>query len=143
MFHHRQGDFASQENAKLKEEWYASRTLLDVFTDDPKDILAFIAACSAADLYQFDKIHGLPVEVDLFRSILMHPKCDRATALNILSACQPHHFDKLISSGKDLRQLEDEEDQVLWEILMVAYKLLTNRPTWRGRYKVKTSNCRK
>lgn len=123
-------------DADPKQVWLAERMLLDVSQDDPKDILAFIKACEAADLHQFDTVHGLPQEVGMFRAILSHPKCDRATALNIFAACQPAYFERLNDQGMRPADLEEDEDKVTYQILLDCYFRLKNRETWRGRFAV-------
>lgn len=125
-----------QLEAELKEAWYAERTLLDIFEDDPTDVVAFIKECDGADLHQFNCVHGLPQEVEIFKAILAHPKCDRATALNIFAACEPAYFDRKISQGVRPADLEDEEDQVMFEILMECRSRLMTRESWRGRYEL-------
>jgi len=126
----------AEREAELKEAWYAERTLLDIFEDDPKDVIAFVSECSSADLHQFNCVHGLPQEVDFFRAILSHPKCDRATALNIYAACEPAYFDRKIEEGVRPADFEEDEDRVMFEILMECRSRLTTREAWRGRFTV-------
>lgn len=127
-------DFTLDHN--LRELWHAERTLLDIHNDNPNDVVAFINECSAADLHQFATIHGMPQEVALFKAVLNHPNCDRATALNIFDACAPNYFDKKLARGEGYETLEDVEDQVCFQILCEAHKVLTQRETWRGRFTV-------
>lgn len=124
----------------LKQVWYAERGLLDMFQDDPTDIIAFIKECSTADLHQFDTVHGVPEEVDVFRAILAHPKCDRATALNIFTACEPGYFERRFAKGMTRDDFEDEEEKVFLDILIEAQQRLLLRQSWRGRYTVKAAD---
>jgi len=125
-----------KREAELRDRWYAERALLDIFDDDPTDVIAFVMACDGADLHQFNTVHGLPQEVAIFRAILAHPKCDRATALDIFAACEPAYFDRKIEEGLRPADLEDEEDQVMLQVLMEARNRLRSRESWRGRYTV-------
>lgn len=136
MFQNQQHFKDTQIEAELKEAWYVERTLLDIFQDDPKDVLAFIKECDAADLHQFDTVHGVEQEVEIFRAILSHPKCDRATALNIFAACDPVFFERKLKAGVGYDAIEDEEDQVFFQILKIAHTRLAQRESWRGRFSV-------
>ena len=128
------------QDVGLKELWYAERGLLDMFQDDPKDIIAFIKECSTADLHQFDTVHGVEQEVEVFRAILAHPKCDRATALNIYSACEPAYFERRFAKGMTADDFEDEEERVYLAILAEAQQRLLVRQSWRGRYAIKAAD---
>ncbi len=134
MYQHSQNDFTSANDLDLKEVWYAERGLLDMFQDKPEDLIGFIRECSASDLHQFDAVHGVANEVPVFKAILAHPLCDRATALNIYAACEPAYFDAKVSEGLTLADLDDEEDRVHFEILTEAHHRLSTRESWRGRF---------
>jgi len=114
--------------------WEQSSELLDVLRDDPTDIIAFIAHCSADDLHQFDCVHGIAAEVEIFEAILHHPKCDRATALQIFEACNPQYYEKELANGRALDSYDEEQDQVFIAILDIAHAMLCNRPDWQGRF---------
>ena len=130
-----QGHFEdTRQEAELKQAWYRDRVLLDICQDQPDDVVGFIKECDAADLHQFSTVQGIKEEVPLFLAILSHPKCDRATALNIFAACDPLYFDKKIETGENLSQLDEEDEAVFWQILMSAYRCLRARESWRGRF---------
>lgn len=139
MYQHQRRAFDPRNDPDLTEVWYAERTLLDIFQDDPSDVVAFIKECDSADLHQFDTIHGVQQEIPIYAAILGHPKCDRATALNIFAACDPAYFDRKIAAGEKLDELEDEEDHVFFQILMHAFTRLKSRETWRGRFPIKAA----
>lgn len=114
--------------------WDESSELLDMLRDDPTDVIAFVAHCSADDLHQFTKIHGVAAEVEIFDAILHHPLCDRATALQIFEACNPQYYEKELGRGHSLDCYDDEEDQVFIAIIDLAYRQLMTRKDWRARF---------
>lgn len=114
--------------------WEETSELLDVLRDDPTDIIAFIAHCSADDLHQFNMLHGIAAEVEIFEAILEHPACDRATALQIFEACNPQYYEKELAKGRALDSYEDEEDQVFIAIIDIAHRQLSRRLDWRGKF---------
>lgn len=114
--------------------WEETSELLDVLRDDPTDIIAFIAHCSADDLHQLTTLHGIAAEVEIFEAILHHPDCDRATALEIFEACNPQYYEKELAKGRALDSYEDEEDQVFIAVLDIAHRQLSHRLEWRGRF---------
>lgn len=119
---------------RQRPDWEKGSALLDVLEDDTTDIIALIEHCTAADLHEFDQIHGRPREVDIFHAILTHPDCDRSTALNIFHACDPQYYEQEISKGRKLSDFTDEEDQTYLAILEMAHAALCSRPDWRGRF---------
>ncbi|WP_458791593.1 hypothetical protein [Yoonia sp. MH D7] len=108
--------------------------LLNMLSDDPTDIIAFIAHCTGDDLHCLTNIHGIAGEVEVFDAILNHPECDRATALQIFDACNPHYYEAEMLKGKTLDSYEDEEDQVFIAILDIVHAVLCRRADWRGRF---------
>jgi len=114
--------------------WEETSELLDVLRDDPTDIIAFIAHCSADDLHQITTLHGVAGEVEIFEAILHHPKCDRATALQILEACNPQYYEKELTKGRALDSYEDEEDQVFIAVIDMVHQQLMRRLDWRGKF---------
>lgn len=136
MFHRPQNEFAPEIDQDLKELWLAERGLFDMLSDSPTDLVSFVSQCSSAELHQFDTIHGVETEVPVFSAILASPECDRATALNIFTACDPAYFDDKIAEGVKLTDFEDPEDKVMLGILLQAHRRLSERESWRGRFKI-------
>ncbi len=114
--------------------WEESSELLDVLRDDPTQIIAFVEHCSADDLHQFTSLHGVAAEVEIFEAILHHPKCDRATALQIFETYNPRYYEKELDKGRLLDSYDDEEDQVFIAVIDMAHGVLTQRVNWRGRF---------
>lgn len=114
--------------------WEATSELLDMLRDDPTDIIAFIEHCSADDLHQLTTPHGVAGEVEIFEAILHHPKCDRATAVQIFEACNPQYYEKELAKGRALDSYDDEEDQAYIAIIDMAHKELNRRQDWRGKF---------
>ncbi|MCO4842954.1 MAG: DUF4274 domain-containing protein [Yoonia sp.] len=108
--------------------------LLDMLADDPTDIIAFITHCSGDDLHCLRSVHGAAGEVEVFDAILNHPDCDRATALQIFDACNPHYYETELAKGRPLDSYDDEEDQVFIAIIDIAYEVLRRRSDWRGKF---------
>ena len=79
-------------------------------------------------------MHGIAAEVEIFEAILLHPKCDRATALQILEACNPQYYEKELAKGRALDSYEDEEDQVFIAVIDIAHRQLCSRREWRGKF---------
>lgn len=118
----------------LASAWEESSELLNLLRDDPTDVISFIEHSSADDLHQLTTLHGIAAEVEIFDAILRHPKCDRATALQIFEACNPQYYEKELLKGRPLDSYEDEEDQVFIAVIDLAYRHLNSRPDWRGRF---------
>ncbi len=112
----------------------APAELLNMLSDDPTDIIAFIAHCTGDDLHCLTNIHGVAGEVEVFDAILNHPACDRATALQIFDACNPHYYEAEMLKGHELDSYEEEEDQVFIAIIDIVHAALCRRPDWRGRF---------
>ena len=108
--------------------------LLDMLSDDPTDIIAFITHCTGDDLHCLRTVHGIAGEVEIFDAILHHPACDRATALQIFEACNPHYYEAELRKGRALDSYDDEEDQVFIAIIDIAHGLLNKRLDWRGKF---------
>ncbi len=121
-------------DATQKSAWENNAELLDVLRDDPSDVAAFVEHCSADDLHTLNRVHGIAGEVEIFDAVLHHPDCDRATALQIFEACNPHYYEQELVKGKPLDSYEDEEDQVFIAIIDMAHALLSSRLDWRGRF---------
>ena len=119
----------------LLVKWKETSALLDVFEDNPEDIVAFIRTCNGDDLHVFCRVHGLPAEVQIFDAILNHPKIDRATALQIFHVCSPDYYEKELAKGNDLSVFDDEEDLVFLQILELAYSRLTSPVPMTSRFK--------
>lgn len=116
-------------------DWENTSELLDVLRDDPTDIIAFITYCTADDLHEFAMVHGVAAEVEIFEAILNHPKCDRATALQIFEACNPQYYEKELAKGRALDSYDEEQDQVFIAILDMTYAKLCQSFNWRGRFR--------
>ncbi len=114
--------------------WEETSELLDVLRDDPTDVIAFVQHCNADDLHQFATVHGIAAEVEIFEAILAHPMCDRATALQILEACNPQYYEKELAKGRALDSYDDEEDQVFIAVIDMVHHQLNRRADWRGRF---------
>lgn len=112
----------------------APAELLNMLSDDPSDIIAFIAHCSGDDLHCLTNVHGVAGEVEVFEAILNHPACDRATALQIFDACNPHYYEAELAKGQTLDSYDDEEDQVFIAIIDIVHGALCRRPDWRGKF---------
>ena len=123
-----------RHNTAVRAEWEKTSELLDIFHDDPADIIAFIEHCDAADLHMFTTLHGIEPEIEIFAAILTHPLCDRATALQIFHMCDPYYYEQELSYGRKFEQFTDEEDRVFIAILKMAHKELCKRPAWRAKF---------
>ncbi len=117
-----------------RADWKKSSELLDMFLDNPDDIVAFIKHCNRDDLHVFTTLHGIEAEIEVFRAILEHPECDRATALQIFHMCDPYYYEQEMAKGYSIDQGLDEEDRVYIEILKIAHNELCRRPAWRGKF---------
>ena len=117
-----------------RADWEATSALLDLFKDDPADIIAFIDHCSGDDLHSFNHIHGVASEVEVYRTILNHPDCDRSIALDIYQACDPYYYEQEFTKGRKRSDFDDEEELTFLSILDIAHEVLTARPNWQGKF---------
>lgn len=131
----RSKDGAGTDSA-LKQKWRAQRGLLDIIADDPSEVIAFIAECSAPELHQFGQILGVRQEIEIYYAILKHKDCDRATALNIFMACDPAYYDLALTQGRTPEDMSDEEDQVFLAIAVAAHATLNSRRAWTSRFRI-------
>lgn len=121
-----------------RRSWRATPPLLDVYTSDANDLVAFVQNASKDDLTVFNVVHGFAAEVPLFEAVLNHPDLDRATALTIFHACNPAFYENEISNGTPEADLAlDEEDAIVLAILDMAHNRLVNGPSMTSRYAAK------
>ncbi len=111
----------------IEQDWQQSPALLDILSCTAGEIGSFVASCTRDDLHAFSQVKGVAAERALFSAILDHPALDLSTALEIFHGCNPIFFEHQLASGASEAELAiDEEDEVMLDILQMAYDRLVS-----------------